>query len=114
MGIIILWGIGIIVYLLIGFGYMHSGRKIHKEIKEPINRYDAFILILVWPFEVGCLIARASVYLESERVSLYGGLFGLGGKPFKQKLLDEIVELKIKLSDIEKAIHNIENTLQKK
>jgi hypothetical protein len=105
----ILWFIGILLYILIGYGAAYDGDSYRK--REGI----AFALeVLIWPFELGCLISRASNY--------YGKKFNISmsyesmNKTYAalDPTLQEVFEVKLKVTEIEKILHNMEKMVQKR
>jgi hypothetical protein len=105
---IIFWVIGILLYLLIGYGV-----EFDSDSREKKRGIEFIVNVLVWPFEFGCLISRASVYCGSKfNISMsyesmgnrYGAL---------DPTLQEVFEVKLKVAEIEKILHNIENMAQK-
>jgi len=106
---IILWIIGILIYLAIGFGVMGTFHVLREEQGNPQDTVDVIYCILGWPVELGSLIGRASCYLQSEMNSVYG----FHKKPFKENLLGQIADLRQELWKIEVILNKQESITQK-
>ena len=104
MGSIIFWG----MYILIGFGYAIQN---YRDTKALLACFSFFF----WPFELGTVLVRASSYYGT-RMKIYRVYEEKYGTTIPNEvflrvcdILQESHEVKLKVVEIEKILHNIEN-----
>jgi hypothetical protein len=113
MGSIMLWGIGILIYLLIGLGVGKATYINHEDDYDEGDRRIGFIFgFLLWPFEFGALIVRASIYYAT-RISIYRSNKWRHGNISPDTMLHQVIEMRAKVDDIEKILGNIEKNSAK-
>ena len=106
---IILWSIGIFIYLLIGWGVAMEAEKYDE--RGEYEKHEFFLVAITWPVELGCFIAGASLYYKNDKNKLYGVF--INHKPFKEAIFTQVYEMNMKLFDIEKSLKTIESITQK-
>ena len=96
---IIVWIIGIVIYLLIGWGAVLS-----YDYK---NKSASILTLLFWPVDLGSLIELASKYY-SIRINIVSK-----PKADPEAMLHHVYAIREKVEEMDKVLHSIEEKVQK-
>lgn len=120
---IILWIIGIIIYLAIGFGMKSSSNNLLKMGLIDYYYWSdekiwSILEVLIWPVELGDLLFRAKAYyqiklnlLHSYNKAWNSTLFNNGG--IIDPVSSQLTDIKFKVDRINDSLENIKKMTQK-